>query len=201
MTKGQGRDIRFKTIDLERLVDYEADDWSEWYHPDSPTDTGTDRDIRKILKIEDVWRTNAPFNDTSHMLPGGIEMLRQSGQGWQPRQLVGADPEARAPISHSPTFLPPSYLAGDLPSATSRGHLPKFHRPSRVGAGWGDYDLFHEWQLNGHQVKKSMVADKEWKMIDGPTVQFVPPATRTLEQRELPSKWIQGSSKRALTSS
>lgn len=109
------------------------------------------------------------------MFATGIALSRQcDGLEWQPGQLLGDDPEARAPISHSSTFLSPAQVATNLPSATSRGHLPKFPRPAQVGAGWGDFDIFHEWQLHGREVKRTLVKEKEWRLVDGPSVTFNP---------------------------
>lgn len=108
------------------------------------------------------------------MFAAEIETSRRAdGLSWQPGQLLG-DLEARAPISHSPTFLPPGESSQDFQSATSRGHLPKFPRPAGVGAGWGDHDLFREWQIHGRQVKRSMVEDKEWSEVPARTLEFVP---------------------------
>ena len=84
------------------------------------------------------------------------------GLSWQPGQLLGGDLQARAPISYSPTFISPAESSKNFQSATSRGHQLKFPRPAGVGAGWGDHDLFREWQIHGRQVKRSMVENKEW---------------------------------------
>lgn len=101
------------------------------------------------------------------------EGIGLSGQEWQPNQILG-DPGVEALISHTQKFLPPSESATDLSSATSRHHLEKFARPGSVGAGWGDHDLFREWQLHGRQVKKSMVVDKQWREVNKEVVEFAP---------------------------
>lgn len=56
---------------------------------------------------------------------------------------------------------------------TSRGHLSRFPHPPQVGVGWGDYDLFSEWQAHGREVKKSMVEDKEWSKSRASPLVFV----------------------------
>ncbi|KAH6981067.1 hypothetical protein BKA56DRAFT_686125 [Ilyonectria sp. MPI-CAGE-AT-0026] len=145
-------------------------DLSEWFRAGNPVDKGTDKDNRKILKIEDVWTIDAPFQDTEKMFAEGIGL---SGQGWQPNRLLG-DPGVEALISHTQNFLPPSESAAGLSSATSRHHLEKFARLGSVGAGWGDHDLFREWQLHGRQVKKSMAEDKEWHKVNKDVVEFTP---------------------------
>ncbi|KAF4984240.1 hypothetical protein FZEAL_528 [Fusarium zealandicum] len=146
----------------------------EWFHPGRPTDPPLDADKRQILKIEDLRETDAPWKDTEYRFASEIATLRQSElPGWQPGQLLGNDPAARAAISHSSFFLPPSQMDPGFASATSRGHLLKFPRPSSVGPNWGDHGPYHEWQLHGRQVKKSFVENKQWRSADPASITYV----------------------------
>ena len=175
VVKGEGEHRETKRIELARLPEFAADGWQEWQYAGRPTEPGTDKDPRQVFKINDVWETDAPYKDAAHMFAAEIETASLAdGLSWQPGQLLGGDLKARAPISHSPAFISPAESSKNFQSATSRGHQLKFPRPAGVGAGWGDHDLFREWQIHGRQVKRSMVEDKEWrKDIEG-SFEFVP---------------------------
>ena len=81
----------------------------------------------------------------------------------------------RKPSFLIPRFLsPPPESSNNFQSATSRGHMPKFPRPAGIGAGWGDFDLFLQWQIHGRQVKGEMVENKEWSKLPEKTFQYVP---------------------------
>ncbi|KAJ4259662.1 hypothetical protein NW762_007592 [Fusarium torreyae] len=103
---------------------------------------------------------------------------------WQPGRLLGPDDQARALISQSPTFsmlspafAPLSEMDPNLLSATCRSHMAQYTRPKGVGVGWGDFDRFHEWQLFGRCVEKSMVERKDWRCSKVPNVMFTSEAT------------------------
>lgn len=127
-----------------------------------------------MKRIEDVWEYDNPTLDTPDLFALGIELSRQSdGIEWKPHRLIGPDPRARALVSTSKTFVPDSQLPSGLPSSTSRGHQPNIPRPAYVGAGWGDHDKFHEWQIHGRALTENMVEDKVWQHEDPPTLRFV----------------------------
>ena len=176
VVKGNPGKQEFKTIERDRLREFEAEGWQRWRHAGRPMKKeGSDADPRKILKIEDVWTTDAPYKDTARIFAAGIETSRrEDGLSWKPGQLLGLDPLAKALLSYSPTFIPPSESSNNLQSATSRGHIPKFPRPAGIGAGWGDFDLFRQWQIHGRQVKGEMVEDKERSKLPEKTFQCVP---------------------------
>ncbi|KAF4966052.1 hypothetical protein FSARC_6252 [Fusarium sarcochroum] len=103
---------------------------------------------------------------------------------WKPGRLLGPDDQARALISQSqtfsmlsPAFAPLSEIDPNLLSATCRSHMAQYMRPRGVGVGWGDFDRFHEWQLFGRCVEKSMVERKEWRWPNAPNVTFTSEAT------------------------
>ena len=172
--KGEGHKKQFKQISLDELPGYEAQGWTEWFHEGRPTNIPGDRDTRNIQRTEDVWEMDGPFKDTSHLFATGIKISTAcDGLSWGPGEMVGKNPEARAPTSHSAKFLTPSESSRNFESATSRGHLPKFPRPLTVGAGWGGYDQFNEWQYHGRQVKKSMVQEGKWEKTIGSTLSFI----------------------------
>lgn len=176
VVKGNPGKQELKNIELDRLPEFEAAGWQRWLHAGRPMKKeGSDADPRKILKIEDVWTTDAPYKDTARIFAAGIEMsCRQDGLSWKPGQLLGLDPLAKALLSYSPTFIPPSESSSNLQSATSRSHIPKFPRPAGIGAGWGDFDLFRQWQIHGRQVRAEMVENKERSKLPEKTFQYVP---------------------------
>jgi hypothetical protein len=174
--KGEGKQRETKTIELARLPEFTANGWQEWQYAGRPPILGTDKDPRQILKINDVWENDAPYNDAAHQFAAEIRTSHLADRlSWQPGQLLGGgDVQAQAPISHSPTFISPAESSKNFQSATSRGHQLKFPRPAGVGASWGDHDLFREWQIHGRQVKRSMVENKEWLKVRESTIEFVP---------------------------
>lgn len=100
VVKGEGKQRKRRTIELARLPEFEADGWKEWIYEGRFTELGTDRDPRRILKINDIWQTDAPYSDTAHMFAAEIETSRRAdGIDWQPGQLLGRDPR------HEPSFL------------------------------------------------------------------------------------------------
>jgi hypothetical protein len=84
LVKGKPGKQEFKTIELDSLPEFEAEGWQRWRHAGRPTkQEGSDADPRKILKIEDVWTTHAPYEDAA-----GIETSRrQDGLSWKPENL------------------------------------------------------------------------------------------------------------------
>ena len=70
VVKGNPGKQEFKTIELDRLREFEAEGWQRWRHAGRPMKKeGSDADPRKILKIEDVWTTDAPLRIPLAFLP------------------------------------------------------------------------------------------------------------------------------------
>ncbi|KAF4472304.1 hypothetical protein FALBO_776 [Fusarium albosuccineum] len=90
---------------------------------------------------------------------------------WKPGTQLGKDDiRAKAPT----VFSPPGTLDPNLPSLTSRGHQPRYQRPEYVGAGWGGYDMFHEWQLSGRDPPKEWVKEGQWETDIKDSFKLVP---------------------------
>ncbi|KAF5023362.1 hypothetical protein F66182_4565 [Fusarium sp. NRRL 66182] len=163
-----------------------------------PTEKPRGRDPRGIRRIIDLSPFDNPAADTVIIFKlgialSGLAIYVQPGQTppvgamplergelqdysrlyWQPGELLGSDRQARAPISHSPNFLPPAEMDHDVLSATCRSHMAKYRRILGTGLGWGGYDRYHEWQRCGRQVRKSMVERKSWSKSNFPSVRFV----------------------------
>lgn len=164
------------TIRLPDLPQYLAEGWEVWTTPISPIEKFTGRDMRKQTKrIEDVRSFDNPQNDTQFYFRDAIALSRvQDGLEWYPGQLLGNSSRAKAPIHTTREFTPPCVSGNDLSSATSRGHMELWPRPPGVGAGWGDYSLYREWQIHGRLVKKEWVKPGNWKKVDGSIIEFVP---------------------------
>lgn len=140
--------------------DEDSKDRAGWTHPGRPDGT-IGQDHRWSPTITDIVKVDKPYEETRDLFPRGVEISEYSDDiEWVPGQLLGArafDPDGYAPISHAKKFVPPSETGNDFASATHRGHISKIKRPGHVGAGWGDHDMFREWQLHGRLVKKGMV--------------------------------------------
>ncbi|KAF9769883.1 hypothetical protein IL306_012620 [Fusarium sp. DS 682] len=131
-----------------------------WYPRKRPTIPPTDRDARLIDKINDTFTASAAYKDTSRIFPREIELSRAGDKmAWVEGQMLGeADEETKAPISVSQEFIFPGDHT-DSRSSTSRGHQIPHLRPPRVGAGWGWYDEFRQWQAHGRSINKDWVKE------------------------------------------
>ncbi|KAI1255944.1 hypothetical protein MGN70_002103 [Eutypa lata] len=144
------------------VSDLKKEGWVTWDHPTPPTDN--EKDSRSVERIEDVNKTDAPYKDTANLFAREIGLLsKMTKTKWEPGQLFGDNSEAQASTSFSSTLQLPGTLC-DLRSATSSSHVHKYRRPALVSVGWGDYDLFHEWQSCGRHITEEMVEKKEWKV-------------------------------------
>ncbi|KAF4490401.1 hypothetical protein FAGAP_10828 [Fusarium agapanthi] len=121
----------------------------------------------KNIDVEDLpaYESDA-YKDTAKIFPRAIELSRAGDKmAWVEGQMVGeVDQETKAPISVSQEFIHPGDF-NDTRSSTSRGHRIAHSRPTGVGAGWGGYDEFYDWQSNGRAIKKEWVreGDPSWR--------------------------------------
>ncbi|KAH7154272.1 hypothetical protein DER46DRAFT_394097 [Fusarium sp. MPI-SDFR-AT-0072] len=119
-----------------------------------------------VEEINDVLTVDTPYKDTAKFFPREIELSRAGdNMAWVEGQILGeADKETKAPISVSQEFIFPGDHT-DTRSSTSRGHQISHYRPEGVGAGWGGYDEFYEWQANGRAINKDWVKqdDPDWR--------------------------------------
>ncbi|KAH6969316.1 hypothetical protein DER45DRAFT_621956 [Fusarium avenaceum] len=131
---------------------------------DEPTEPPLDKDNRIVEKINDTFTASAAYKDTAKIFPREIEMSRAGDKmAWVPGQMLGqADQQTKAPISVSKEFIHPGDHI-DTRSSTSRVHQIIHERPPGVGAGWGEYDQFYEWQANGRTIDKDMVKPGNWE--------------------------------------
>ncbi|KAJ3522236.1 hypothetical protein NM208_g12947 [Fusarium decemcellulare] len=133
-----------------------------------------DRDTREIPKAEDVFCAQNPFEDTIRIFPGAIRVSRVRDKlAYEEGQVLGADQAARDASTTITAFSLPGLPDQSLLSAMSRGFQAKYPRPPGVGAGWGDWDAFREWQLHGRHIQKTLVEPGNWKrgeyrfLVDG----------------------------------
>ncbi|KAI1019640.1 hypothetical protein LB504_009423 [Fusarium proliferatum] len=155
-------------------------------------------DHRHIPKLQDVWDADKPFLSTANIFAKGIKIsglaIMESQGGsmdiemtdprpqlyWQPGRVLGPDPQERAYISHSESFVRPSDMSTSVLSATCRSHIVSYKRPPGVGLGWGDFDRFYEWQLLGRKVQKSMVRAQRFQQSNSPHMTFISELTGCL---------------------
>ncbi|KAG7404847.1 hypothetical protein LZL87_006259 [Fusarium oxysporum] len=125
-----------------------------------------DRDPRMVEEINDVLTADAPYKDIAKIFARETELSHAGDKmAWVEGQMLGeADKETKAPISISEEFMFPGDHT-DTRLSTSRGHLMGHYRPEGVGAGWGGYDEYYEWQANGQAINKDWVKqdDPDWR--------------------------------------
>lgn len=161
------RIVDVKTVLLRDVASYVSDGWDVWYQVITPHNM----DTRTIPRILDVLSMNEPWKDTMSMFSVGI---RLSGIEWSPGMTLPLGPQG----SYVPdpfkgtTFSPPSETGNIMQTATSACHALMDRRPTHISAGWGDHDLFRDWQAHGRQVKLEMIdKDREWlKSSAGPLI-------------------------------
>ncbi|RYP15978.1 hypothetical protein DL767_010253 [Monosporascus sp. MG133] len=147
----EGKEMEYKRFELGPIPELEADGWTIWEYPAPATDPANEiKDPRNADRMRDVESTDAPDKDTRVRI--------------RPTVPDDADIQAQASISSAPFRRPPEWSDAELNSATSGGHAQIYERPPGVGLGWGDYDLFGEWQAHGREVTPDMVEDKPWNL-------------------------------------
>jgi hypothetical protein len=125
-----------------------------------------DRDPRVVEEINDVFTADAPYKYTAKIFSRATELSRAGdNMAWVEGQMLGeADKGTKAPISVSQEFIFPGDHT-DARSSNSQGHQISHCRPEEIGAGWGGYDEFYEWQANGRAINKDWVkqGDPDWR--------------------------------------
>ncbi|KAK8113597.1 hypothetical protein PG984_014123 [Apiospora sp. TS-2023a] len=130
---------------------------------------GNDLDTRAPPeKGLDVRTTDQPTDDiNARFSPVASVLEKSAARPFTPGlAFFPSDPETS--ISTASQFDPPPELDG-LSSRTMRGHCLSVSRPPEAGLDWGDFDVFHEWQLAGRHVP-----------TDLPPLDWVPEGTPTL---------------------
>ncbi|KAM6520760.1 hypothetical protein FSOLCH5_005540 [Fusarium solani] len=117
--------------------------------------------------LSDVFTASAPHTDTIRIFRNAMGMwCRGENKQWIPEQIFPEKEEKRdkviAPMSVSEEFLVPGEQT-DVRSLTSNGHFIHHHPPPGIGLGWGDWDLYTEWQAHGRSVDKTWVPRGDWK--------------------------------------
>lgn len=143
-----------KAVPLMSVATYISDGWEVWHQVITPPG----EDNRTINRVVDVWSMDEPWKDTLEKFSVGIKL---SGVQWAPGMTLPLEPQHPDPFINT-GFIPPSKTGGSTSTATSGCHIPIIRRPHGIGAGWGGYDLFHQWQLHGRQIKPEYVEDREW---------------------------------------
>lgn len=159
----------------ESMSEYEISDWVPWEHPNAVARKGDpEKDRRLVERIEDVRVTDAPYEETMKRFSKGIGISNHSETQpeWKTGMLHDKNVKRADCISFS-SFQPPGKSSNSLATATSSGHAHVYNRPTNVGLGWGDYDLFREWQSHGRYIPRYMEEDKEWTSTNFEPLEFV----------------------------
>ncbi|KAI0020831.1 hypothetical protein F4780DRAFT_741060 [Xylariomycetidae sp. FL0641] len=143
----------------------QTEGWDLWRPKDKPT-TAAGVDKRSCQHARDTMRLagRLPWEEMATCMEAAIELAHSEDGSthWEPgMQTVGYEKVPDASPSVAPSFDRPSVLT-EHHSATSIGHAHIQQRPSRVGAGWGDYDDFHAWQSAGRVVTADMLPGRVW---------------------------------------
>ncbi|RSL90890.1 hypothetical protein CDV31_015587 [Fusarium ambrosium] len=135
-----------------------------------PTRPPNDRETRSVEMLSDVFTASAPHTDTIRLFPQAMGMwCRGEGKEWKPEHILGEKKTKKkdkdkviAPMSVSQEFLVPGEQT-DVRSLTSHGHFIHHQAPPGIGLGWGDWDLYAEWQAHGRSVNRAWVTRGDWK--------------------------------------
>jgi len=123
------------------------------------------RDKRPYDLPVDVLSRDQPAKDTDSYLGWGNKFMSatMTDGNWRRGQLIGTNGSDPETIRLSPSYAkwsPEPF--SERRSATSTGHIIKHSAPAHVGLGWGDYDLFIDWQSYGREIPKDAVEKKDW---------------------------------------
>jgi hypothetical protein len=140
--RGEGKGIGPLVIDVNDPPKFETEDYKERARKDRATNKGTDKESRKILKIEDVRSADTPYTDTARWSEKGIRWSGKSdGIDWQPGRLLSNDSNERAAISHD-TFMFSHELPSGLPVANFCSHFRSSHDRPKLVLNWGPMTMF-----------------------------------------------------------
>ncbi|CAH0045544.1 unnamed protein product [Clonostachys solani] len=133
-------------------------------------------DPRRCEVPMDVLTPEAPHEDIGRFFPRAIEMYsRQFGGMPSPyglvkiegQKLVPTPDQAKACVSFykpenesDPKYLDNAEAPKRKLVVTSRGFVIPYPRGSLNGVGWGEFDKFTEWQLQGRKIEVDML-DKD----------------------------------------
>ncbi|KAI1406898.1 hypothetical protein F5Y13DRAFT_207179 [Hypoxylon sp. FL1857] len=161
MTKATEDDnFDVERVPIQKVSEHEKQGWDVWNPPKQPTDIdNNDREFRSVSRLIDVETTDKPQMDTEKIFRQYIGILKREDtkSDWTPGRPIGSQ---EGSISFSRTLQTPADCNGV--TATSHGHVHKYKRLAEVGAGWGDYDKWYDWQSNGRRINPELVDDKDW---------------------------------------
>ncbi|KAI0191658.1 hypothetical protein EV127DRAFT_480109 [Xylaria flabelliformis] len=163
-TKEDGQE-EYKLFPLAEVDQQTAEGWELW-HPEEPRVDKEGRDPRPCNRPEDTREKDQPHLDFErYFTKDAVEFVKEqcAPPNWQTHEPLEHKETYKEEdnISTAKKFRPPSEW-DNLVSGSSGGHLRKIQLPRDIGAGWGDYHLFDQWQSYGRQVTADMVENKEW---------------------------------------
>lgn len=160
----------FKVINIKDIADVADAAKEGWDIPtcaERPREVPKGKESRKFPRPYDTPDRLTPWNPyhVRRFLRVGLDLTMNAGTDYKPGEFMGEAPSGRSDkdnISRIKHFLPPANTCADVRSATSHGHDIVHPRPSRVKAGWGQFDTLYEWQAHGRQVDKDWPAELNW---------------------------------------
>ncbi|KAI0195523.1 hypothetical protein F4808DRAFT_474620 [Astrocystis sublimbata] len=145
--------------------------WQLW-RPKPPPLDNKGRDIRSCNRLEDSRIRDKPHLDSNYYFTREDNipfMLKHCAPaGWKPGEPLEAKDTYKDEdnISTIEQFRPPNQ-SDNLITGSNSCLIRKTQAPPGIGADWGDYHLFDQWQAHGRKIKLDMVEDKKWdKTLD-----------------------------------
>ncbi|CAH0002079.1 unnamed protein product [Clonostachys byssicola] len=157
------------------------------------------RDLRRCERPMDILTAEGPLEDIGRFFPRTFEMYSRlfggipSSHGLvkiEGGKLVPTPEQAKACVSFykpekegDPKYLNNVEAAKRELVVTSPGFVIPYPRGPLNGVGWGEFDKFTEWQLQGRKVEPDML-DKDLAFDKGSTrpLVFVSPAGEPQEE-------------------
>ncbi|KAI1123207.1 hypothetical protein F5Y10DRAFT_286388 [Nemania abortiva] len=168
-------------VPLAEVKEYEDKGWTLWKCPEPPLNE-YGRDFRRVHFPTDTIKYDRPHEDFERYWASEMEIVKKqiAPPNWKPGMPFNRVYDKEDNISTAKEFRPPSEWK-QVVSGSSGGHYPIIRRPAGVGAGWGDYDKFTQWQMYGRRVTPDMVEDKKWnkKMTEIVLVDSEDPTKKT----------------------
>lgn len=172
----------YRLIPIKNIGQWEEEGWRLCDAPEPAVDDDG-RDRRECQRSVDVDEFDKPHKDFEKYWANEANIIESHMPHWEPGKPLDENYDEEDNISTAKQFRPQSEWKRVV-TASSGSHMPYPSRPAGVGVGWGDYDMFHQWQNHGRKVTVDMLEEKPWSKeiedvvmeFDDPTLNFTAPA-------------------------
>ncbi|RYC62775.1 hypothetical protein CHU98_g3434 [Xylaria longipes] len=189
----------YRLVPLAEVEQREEEGWTLWKCPDPPLDEDG-RDRRQVQFPIDTFKYDKPHEDFERYWANDMELVKKqlAPPNWEPGMPLNKVYDEADNISTTTEFQPPNEW-DQVVTGSSAAHYPIIRRPAGVGAGWGDYDKFAQWQSYGRRIKADMVENKKWDKemtelvfvdSDDPTLEMTIPMDKKIQSTFPPRSGI-----------